>query len=74
MGLSDNPFTFQATKDGRLRISRGTQVVMTLGGTRAEKLLQALSTAEDADAQQQFLACATRNYRRGNERTIDSKL
>ncbi|AZI42066.1 hypothetical protein EHF33_04295 [Deinococcus psychrotolerans] len=71
MGLSDDPFTFQATKDGRLRISRGLNVVTVLGGQRAEKLLQALSAAEDIDAQQQLLARATGNYRRGN---VNAKL
>jgi len=73
MGLTDDPFTFQPTRDGRLRISRGAKVVMTLGGERAGKLLKALEAAATEDAQQQLLARATGNYPRGNERTARPK-
>lgn len=66
MSLSEDPFGWTATKAGELRISRGGRVVMVLGGTRAAKLLDVLG--EDDEHDQQLLARATGNYRRGNER------
>ncbi|GAA4018169.1 hypothetical protein GCM10022631_33780 [Deinococcus rubellus] len=73
MGLADDPFNYQPTRDGLLRISRGAKVVMTLGGQRAGKLLGALQAAANEDARQHLLARATGNYRRGNERTAKPK-
>lgn len=72
MGLADDPFTYQPTRDGRLRIARGAKVVMTLGGERTGKLLGALQAAA-AEARQHLLARATGNYRRGNERPAKPK-
>lgn len=74
MGLADDPFTCQLTRDGRLRISHGAKVIMTLGGERAGKLLKALQAAATEDARQHLLARATGNYRRGNERTRQPKI
>jgi hypothetical protein len=68
VGLDDNPFAVQRTRDGLLLISRGNQVVVTLGGERALRVAQALDTAPDEEACQQILARATGNYRHGNER------
>ncbi|WP_420597400.1 hypothetical protein [Deinococcus sp.] len=58
MGLNDDPFSVQHTKSGMLRISRGLQVVVTLGGKWAERLTTALDAAENEDARQQLLAPA----------------
>lgn len=66
MGLEDDPFSYRVTKDGRVLVSRGGRLVVTVGGTRAERLVSLLG--EDDDQDQELLARATGNYRRGNER------
>lgn len=66
MGLEDDPFDHRITKDGSVVVSRGGRVVVTVGGARAAKLAAALGRDDDTD--QQLLARATGNYRRGNER------
>jgi hypothetical protein len=68
MGLEDDPFSIQTTKNGLIRISRGGRVVVTLGGERAARLNKALEGTRNEDARQQLLARITGNYRRGNER------
>ena len=73
MGLHDDPFAVQQTKDGLVRISRGGRVVVTLGGARGERLSRALEAAADEAVRQQLLARATGNYRRGNERPASLK-
>ncbi len=67
MGLEDNPFDWRVTKDGQLLVSRGGQVVTTVRGAAAAKLLARLERAADDEAQH-LLARATGNYKRGNER------
>jgi hypothetical protein len=61
-------FSWRATKDGRVRISRAGRVVTTLGGDAARRFV---SRAEGADPEvaQQLMARATGNYKRGNERS-----
>ena len=66
MGLDDDPFSYRITKDGRILISRGNRLVVTVAGSAADRLGGMLGRDDDAD--QQLLARATGNYRRGNER------
>lgn len=66
-GMAAEPFTYRRTKDGRILISRGSRIVVTVAGSRAASLAAALATADEEEAQQ-LLARATGNYRRGNER------
>ena len=66
MGLDDDPFSYRITKDGRVLVSRGGRQIVTVAGTAAERLIGMLGADDDAD--QQLLARATGNYRRGNER------
>jgi hypothetical protein len=66
-GLGDQPFAYAVTKDGRVRVSYGSRVVTTVGGTRGARLAAALAAA-DEDEVQQLLARATGNFKRGNER------
>jgi hypothetical protein len=61
------PFRFQATRDGRVRIWRGTRLAATLAGVPAERLLARIDESP-ADAQV-LLARATGQYRFGNERS-----
>ena len=68
MSLQDDPFDFSVSKDGRIRISRGGRVVVTVGAAAGERLRAQLEQAASSEATQQLLARATGNYRRGNER------
>ena len=67
MTAGDLGFSWQGTKDGRIRISRDGRVVTLLAGGAAARFR---SRAEGADfeAQQQLMARATGNYKHGNER------
>lgn len=64
--LVSDPFSHRVTKDGRMRISRGGRVVVTLSAKQADKLLAKI--ARDPDAEQLLLAKATGHYKHGNER------
>lgn len=66
--LVDDPFSHRVTKDGKVLVSRGGQLVITLAGSNAKKLIATIESARDEAAVQQALARATGNYRRGNER------
>lgn len=66
MGLDDDPFGYRITKDGRILISRGGRLVVTVASPAADRLAALLG--EDDVSDQQLLARATGNYRRGNER------
>lgn len=66
MGLEDDPFDYRVTKDGRVLINRGGRQVVVVAGTEAAKLIGRLGITAEQD--QQALARATGNYRRGNER------
>jgi hypothetical protein len=60
-------FSWRATKDGRVRISRAGRVVSTLAGDAARRFIDRVE-ATDPEAAQQLMARATGNYKRGNER------
>jgi hypothetical protein len=60
-------FSWRRTKDGRVRISREGRVVTTLRRGAAERFIRRVEAA-DEPTQQQLMARATGNYRRGNER------
>jgi hypothetical protein len=66
MGLDDDPFGYRVTKDGRILVSRGGRLVVTVAGSKAERLIGMLGA--DPAQDQELLARATGNYRRGNER------
>ncbi|TPW72976.1 hypothetical protein [Schumannella sp. 10F1B-5-1] len=65
--LAADPFSWQVTRAGVVRILRGGREVVVVGGPRAERLRAQLDRASEQEAQQ-LLARATGNYRRGNER------
>ncbi|GMA22416.1 hypothetical protein GCM10025864_01750 [Luteimicrobium album] len=67
MSLDDDPFDYEVTKAGTVRIFRGGREVVTVAGRAAERLVERLGVADATD--QQLLARVTGNYRRGNERT-----
>jgi len=66
MGLDDDPFDYRVTQDGRVLVSRGGRLVVIVGGGDADRLIPLLGG--DALKDQELLARATGNYRRGNER------
>ncbi|MFD6176285.1 MULTISPECIES: hypothetical protein [unclassified Isoptericola] len=66
MGLDDDPFDHRVTKDGTVLVSRGGRLVVTVSGARAARLVALLG--QDPDTDQELLARATGNYRRGNEK------
>jgi hypothetical protein len=66
VGLDDDPFTWQVTKDGRVLVFRDGRRVAIVAGAEADRLRPKL--ASSPEAAQQALARATGNYRRGNER------
>ena len=66
MGLDDDPFDYRVTQDGRVLVSRGGRLVVIVGGRDADRLIPLLGG--DALKDQELLARATGNYRRGNER------
>lgn len=66
-GLADDPFEYQVTKSGQVRVSRGGREVVVVGGRDADRLAARLASADEVQTQH-LLARATGNYRRGNER------
>lgn len=69
LSLEDHPFDYRVTKSGMLVILRDGRMVMELGGKKAAALIPKLGRSQDSD--QQLLARATGNYRRGNERQVN---
>jgi len=60
-------FSYQATKDGRVRISRQGRVVTTLAGRPAAVFLERVRDAGEEQTQL-AMAKATKHYKHGNER------
>ena len=65
-GLAEHPFAYRITKSGEVRVSRGGREIVVVRGAAASRLAAQLGA--DPDADQQLLARATGNYKRGNER------
>lgn len=65
--LALDPFDWQRTASGQIRVSRGGRLVAVVAGAAARRLDRVLD-GDDEDAVQHALARATGNYRRGNER------
>jgi hypothetical protein len=64
---ADLAFTFRRGKDESVTISRDNRLVTILRGRSAQRFLLKAAAASPA-AQQQLMARATGNYKRGNER------
>ncbi len=60
-------FSYQATKDGVVRVFWESRCVMALGGRRGDVLRTELAAADDEKVQA-ALRRVTGNFRRGNER------
>ena len=64
--LAHCPFSYRATKDGRVRIAFEGRVVTTLAGAAAQKFLAKVEGASEQDAQL-AMAKATGHFKHGNE-------
>ncbi len=65
--LSDEPFSYRATKDGLVLISYHGRVVTTLAGARASQFNH-IAESGDAEALQIAMAKATGHFKHANER------
>lgn len=65
--LVELPFSYRATKDGRVMLYAHGSHVKTLAAKQAERFLREIQGLEPQD-QQLLLAKATGHYKHGNER------
>jgi hypothetical protein len=65
--LDQDIFAYQATKDGRVRISWHGRPVVVLRDKKAARFLQEIE-GKDSRGQQLLMARVTGNFKRGNER------
>jgi hypothetical protein len=65
--LEEQPFTFQATKDGKVFIHWQEKLVTTLRGKAAEKFLKSIVDADPVQAQL-LMARITGHFKHGNEK------
>ena len=65
--MTDLGFSYRATKNGDVMISRNGKRVTTLRGLKAVSFIEEMD-ASDHFEQQQLMARLTGNYKRGNER------
>lgn len=65
--LSDYPFAFQATKNGKVFITWYDKQTKILTGKTAEKFLTEIAVLDEDEAQL-LMARLTGNFKRGNER------
>jgi hypothetical protein len=66
--LEREPFAFQETKGGRVSLFFDGRCVETLTGTDAARFLARIEGMDAAQAQL-LMARATKNFKRGNERS-----
>ena len=71
--LDEAPFNYRVTKNNTVLIDYKGKQVKILKGKDAEKILEKIKNAEDGLAVQLILAKITGNFKRGNERTVNSK-
>ena len=65
--LESDPFDWQVTKTGQVRVTRGGRLVSVINGASARRLETVLDRGDEVEIQH-ALARATGNYKRGNER------
>ncbi|OZB96202.1 hypothetical protein [Paenibacillus sp. XY044] len=65
--LSDEVFTYRATKDNKVIIYWQGKQVTILSGKESERFLQQITNADPIEAQL-IMAKATGNFKRGNEK------
>ncbi|MBX3065686.1 MAG: hypothetical protein U0528_10845 [Anaerolineae bacterium] len=70
--LSDQPFSYQQTKNGKVFIFWYDKQAKILSGESAAKFITEIESLDDAGAQL-LMARLTGNFKRGNERQAKSK-
>jgi len=70
--LADEPFSFRDTKGGQIFLYYRGRHVVTIKGRKADLLLGALASADSGQAQL-LMAKATKNFKRGNEKSAGRK-
>ena len=65
--LDEAPFSYRATKEGRVLLSWQGRQVTILRGAAAQKFLAAIAGADERQAQL-LMARATGHFKHGNER------
>lgn len=71
--LDEAPFSYKITKNNTVLIDYYGKQVKLLKGKDAEKILGKIKMAENEKAVQLILAKITGNFKRGNERMMNSK-
>ena len=66
--LQNEPFTFRATKDGKVFIHWNGKQIMILKGASAEKFMSSMAGA-DVQKAQLIMAKVTGHFKHGNERS-----
>lgn len=66
--LTENPFSYLASKDGKVRIFRSSKLATTLRGKEAIRFLSKIESADESGSQL-IMARVTGQYKFGNEKT-----
>ncbi|WP_117161858.1 hypothetical protein [Paraliobacillus sp. X-1268] len=71
--LDEAPFSYKVTKNNTILINYNGKQVKILKDKDAEKILKKIKIADDEKEVQLILAKITGNFKRGNERNVNSK-
>lgn len=70
--LDESPFSYRISKDNTIFLDYENRQVKILKGKEATKFLERMEAAEDDNAEQLIMAKITGNFKRGNERTVNT--
>ncbi|KMJ57443.1 hypothetical protein AB685_15600 [Bacillus sp. LL01] len=70
--LDETPFSYRVSKDNTVFLDYEGRQVKILKGKEANRFLERMEVAEDEKAMQLVMAKITGNFKRGNERNVNS--
>ncbi|MGD6776759.1 hypothetical protein [Sutcliffiella horikoshii] len=70
--LDESPFSYRISKDNTIFLDYENRQVKILKGKEANKFLERMEAAEDDKAEQLIMAKITGNFKRGNERNVNT--
>lgn len=70
--LDESPFSYRLSKDNTVFLNNEGRQIKILKGKEANKFLERMEAAEDDVAKQLIMAKITGNFKRGNERNLNS--
>ncbi|MCM3619901.1 hypothetical protein M3936_20215 [Sutcliffiella horikoshii] len=70
--LDESPFSYRLSKDNTVFLNYEGRQIKILKGKEANKFLERMEAAEDDVAKQLIMAKITGNFKRGNERNLNS--